>query len=403
MSNNSVSGECSRDSIAAAVAAISAINEKLQEKVTIARISELSGLDVDTVFPEEILHPVLRTTFVVEGNEQIAVNWEDLGFITAERIRTNQIDPSKFTDYWYTAVKYNNIHIAEALFAQQGVPIPKMREILENINYDTIHPNILAMVTWVAAYELFVLEDDDELSVRKFTTWVIDTRMDIDDTPALYMAVRSGRVEIIRLLLEAGAEIDRLDWEQKTPLHIATEKGSANVVQLLLEFGANPNLEDDEYATPLLNACHANNTEMILMLIEAGAYVNVIGIDTPLAYAAKYNNEQVVSALLEAGAQIDPEEYTHSPLGLAAQEGHVQMVRTLLEAGANVNAQGSDGFSSLHLGVLSNNVQIVQMLLQAGGDTTLKNRYNETALDVAKRNKCFAVVDFLCIHTQVCI
>lgn len=65
----------------------------------------------------------------------------------------------------------------------------------------------------------------------------VDTRSK-DRCPPLMLAVKSGNLEMVKLLLEKGAKIDRLAWREMTPLMLATKFNNYEMIQLLLLEGS---------------------------------------------------------------------------------------------------------------------------------------------------------------------
>jgi len=69
--------------------------------------------------------------------------------------------------------------------------------------------------------------------------------------PTLHKGVRSGNVELVRLLLGAGASIDEQEDFGEAPLHIAAERGDAEMIKLLLERGADAQIKSTYDGTAL--------------------------------------------------------------------------------------------------------------------------------------------------------
>lgn len=74
----------------------------------------------------------------------------------------------------------------------------------------------------------------------------------LDNWHALHFAVNGGHEDIVRELVSIpGIEIEAISSTKRTPLHIATSLGKTNIIKILIEKGADPNCKDDEGATPL--------------------------------------------------------------------------------------------------------------------------------------------------------
>ena len=103
-----------------------------------------------------------------------------------------------------------------------------------------------------------------------------DKRVDISaltgkKTTALHYAAMEGHANVVRMLLEVGAEIDARRDGGVTALHFAAERGREDVVRLLIEAGANVNAKRDDNATPRYLAAAANHESVQELLLECGA------------------------------------------------------------------------------------------------------------------------------------
>jgi ankyrin repeat protein len=85
--------------------------------------------------------------------------------------------------------------------------------------------------------------------------------------PTLHKGVRSGKVEIVRVLLDAGANVNQLADFAEAPLHIASEEGFSDVVELLLSRGADATLKSTFGGTAIDMARAAGNEACIALLI----------------------------------------------------------------------------------------------------------------------------------------
>lgn len=72
-------------------------------------------------------------------------------------------------------------------------------------------------------------------------------------------SLRLGNEELIKKLIEDGAEISAFDQYGQAPIHIAARKGFANVVELLANNGVDLNLQEEYGATPLMAAIGSGN------------------------------------------------------------------------------------------------------------------------------------------------
>ena len=120
------------------------------------------------------------------------------------------------------------------------------------------------------------------------------------ETP-LGLAAGRGMAAMVRMLLQARADINKAAEGAEAPLCKACAGGHADVVRLLLEAGA-----DRTVGSPLCSACDEGHTEIVQLLLTARADKDACNADgrTPLWLASRFDFPDVVRLLLSA--QADP-------------------------------------------------------------------------------------------------
>lgn len=128
-----------------------------------------------------------------------------------------------------------------------------------------------------------------------------------DKITPLFVAVDGANLEIIQLLLDAGAKVNARDGERQTPLMRLDDEATPELVELLLRHGAKINLTDNDNNTALINVAERVAPEVLKTLIDAGADVNVVNKagQTALMRAASADSLEKVRMLLEAGARAN--------------------------------------------------------------------------------------------------
>ena len=218
------------------------------------------------------------------------------------------------------------------------------------------------------------------------------------NTTALSQAVEHGNLDIVRVLLMAGADARTANHDGRTPLMYLGEGAAPDLVRELLAAGADVNARDKSGATALMNAASAGKYVIVKQLIEAGAKVDSKDENdrTPLIFAASNSDPEVVKLLIDAGADVKAKDSDgETPLMLAADEGPVEAVQALIEAGAEINAKDVNGQTALMLAASVGDAASVQALLQSGADASPKDKDGQTALSLARKSKKDEVVKLL--------
>lgn len=132
----------------------------------------------------------------------------------------------------------------------------------------------------------------------------------MEDSPLndLAFASEHGRINIVRLLLEQGADANARSgqFRQSSPLEIAAIGNRAEIVDLLASAGAVIDSRDDIGATPLMRAASLGYGDTVRTLLRHGADINARDRygSTPLMWAVTFWEIDVVRVLLAAGADV---------------------------------------------------------------------------------------------------
>ncbi|KAL6916491.1 hypothetical protein ACHAP8_007090 [Fusarium lateritium] len=195
-------------------------------------------------------------------------------------------------------------------------------------------------------------------------TMLLDAGADInsDNGFALQTAAEHDHMDVVKLLLERGADINKLathdNMPEGTALQAAVEYGNDEIVDVLLEHGADPNLGGGSNKYPIIGAAKKMEEDIFEKLIKAKADVNVVGGSddtTPLVEAAYYLSDDSLKLILDAGADINHKDiYGNTALMWAAGKGQDASVELLLERGADVMAVNEDGDNALQKAFHSN-------------------------------------------------
>lgn len=112
-------------------------------------------------------------------------------------------------------------------------------------------------------------------------------------------AAESGRVDILELLLDHGANIDATNAYGQTPLMIASRSSRFDAARLLIERGADVNAKDDRGVAPLHWAVMSGSPKVVALLMEHGARGSVNDIGQSVFDSARYRSEPERQQILD--------------------------------------------------------------------------------------------------------
>ena len=188
-----------------------------------------------------------------------------------------------------------------------------------------------------------------------------------NETP-LILASKYGHIEIVKLLVSKGANLNTQDKNGWSSLHYAAWS-SAEIAQLLISKGADVDLRSVFGESPLFEYINMGNQEMAELLLSKGADINSKNNrgETPLHRAAGEGNKKMVDFLISQGAEINTTtDYSFTPLHFAAVFGHKETVECLIEYGAELNIKSNDRGTPLHFAGAAGYKDIADLLKTKG-------------------------------------
>ncbi|PVD39591.1 hypothetical protein C0Q70_02226 [Pomacea canaliculata] len=227
----------------------------------------------------------------------------------------------------------------------------------------------------------------------------VNAQSSAGNTP-LHSAACGGHVEVVKELITSGASVEVHNENGHTPLMEAASAGYVEVARLLLEAGAGINTHSNEFKESALTlACYKGHLEMVKFLLEAGADQEhkTDEMHTALMEASMDGHVEVARLLLDSGAQVNmPADSFESPLTLAACGGHVELANLLIERGANIEEVNDEGYTPLMEAAREGHEEMVALLLSHGADINAQTEETqETALTLACCGGFLEVADFL--------
>ncbi len=213
---------------------------------------------------------------------------------------------------------------------------------------------------------------------------------------ALMVAASKGNVEIVKLLIETGADLESYDNNGNTSfMHAFFNHQKEAVVKFLLTKNVNIEVVNDQEQTPLILAALNNHYKSIELLIKSKAKIEFKGQleRTALMHAVNNNCIEAVKLLIKNKADIETRDaFTFTPLMLAVFNNSGSMIKILLQAGSDRNA-----CTNITISVGKNNFFFDDRITISVGRRDFPNSFykemdpiplGSKALDIAKRFEC---------------
>ena len=232
----------------------------------------------------------------------------------------------------------------------------------------------------------------------------LESRINDDDsdyTP-LMIAVYKEDYDMVKYLLDKGANPNAVNNEKKTALMIANDEGNNNIAKLLIEQGANINTQDEDGCTALMTAALIGDYEMVKFLLENGADINTKDNDgnTVLYYNIYYdhygkeemleNAKKIFNLLIKYGADVNTKDNDGASLldisyrPSTALKQNREMFKVLVENGFDLESRIKGGndyptdydYTPLMIAALKNDYDMVKFLVEKGANINAKTPYS---------------------------
>ena len=220
----------------------------------------------------------------------------------------------------------------------------------------------------------------------------------------LNYAIVNNRPDTVRMLLKHMNLSDLDNSEEETPLRLASRCGSGEIVRLLIQNGADVNGHGrgDNDNTPLSEALSNQRFDAAAILVENGADVNTYGFGIvfdgqqekmkkremefirlcisrgadmkgkfgsgALDSAIRAGNRQVIDSLLQKGAG-----FSKNAMWFAVGRNDVDLLKYLVGKGLDLDSP--DAVPSLSTAIRLKNVEMLSFLLEAGVPAASKDSY----------------------------
>jgi len=239
------------------------------------------------------------------------------------------------------------------------------------------------------------------LLLEKKDNLIIDAKTQKGET-ALYLAVQKGNLDIVKLLVDAGANIKEKDGNGFSPLKLAENLEYQEITEFLMKKHKKLLQKNfswfDGFTLPV---------EILLKIIKFTLYD---GFDLKAIIKLAHINTKFRDSIMYLLSRKFPEIYQqilHFLCGdlkeneiyelffQVAKHGYHKIIQWFLDKGVNVNAISRTGYTPLHLSASNGQLEIVKLLLDRCANIEAKNKDDDTPLHFASKNGHLEVVKLL--------
>ena len=225
-----------------------------------------------------------------------------------------------------------------------------------------------------------LIDSADDLPHQGFT---------FDEPSALIQSSASNKLNLVKLLLDAGSDTEARNWSGMTALLVAVKQGFEMVVRLLLAHQINIEVANQCGQTAIYLAIQGQNRAIATSLLSSGALVNVKTHKgrTALMKSVSCRDEGLLDILVRRGASCKEKDiFGWTALHLASKKGNRGAVEALLKDKSTLDIKTNGGQTALMISARHGHETIVQDLILASASLDEQDVYGRTALYLAAEN-----------------
>lgn len=236
----------------------------------------------------------------------------------------------------------------------------------------------LSIASWIGNNEIIKLLIDEGAEINS---------LDESGYYPLYLSIYSNDITTVNLLITNGADVNLKNKYGETALHHASYRGSLDMVRLLYENGAEQSYMNDGRDS-VIEAIDGKNLEILKFLHEKGYnfdYLDNDGLSPLLSVIFGDNNEDILKFLIEIGVDLNLRHNDNSTVlynDIYQNDG--LYLELLLKGGADPNISPDNNFSLLHASTVNKLLNEVKLLIKYGANPSLVDDKGKTPLDYAK-------------------
>jgi len=273
------------------------------------------------------------------------------------------------------------------------------------IQQDVLDKELISVVTnFSIRWKRIGSEEKD--SILKRISYLLDNganpnySSEQDGKTALHFASETDEDDLVNMLLDKGADINRCYLYQGTALHCAADKGNVNVINLLISRGIDSSIKNLKGKTALISAAKSELKDIVNAIISAtfrnrddnvDSWQRMLGMDQIGDYDVQRCLDRTTINLLAGSNFAESQIRDRQDIFRYVSEGNARMVSYLTSIGLSPNLEDDVGMSLLSTAAQNNRDEIIDLLVQRGASVLRESRGISPLLRAAKNNSREAV------------
>ena len=251
----------------------------------------------------------------------------------------------------------------------------KTNKSMENINQDNLEKESKTFFSFIKNHK--VTEINNYLLDNKHEIWNYIYKEDNDET-VLHFSIKLSDISILSLILKyCKANLSEQDFKNfinkknskgTLAIHYASYLGNIDIIKYLINYGADIKAITDSKLDVIHYAAQGNQPNSLVYFY--------------MFHRDKINLE-------------NKDKCGSTPLHWASYSAAAEIAMYLIHFNANINQQDDNGNTPLHMAVIKNNYKLVQKLLQKGALNNIKNKQHQTAKDIALKSELTNIYELL--------
>ncbi|XP_076091108.1 uncharacterized protein LOC143063066 isoform X1 [Mytilus galloprovincialis] len=211
--------------------------------------------------------------------------------------------------------------------------------------------------------------------------------------PIIYTAVQSNRKDIVEIMIkEADADVDCRNSKGDPLLYTAVLSKQKEMVNLLLKYSADPNIRNNLGTSCLEEAMTSDQLDLMQILVESGADIDIKDKEgnNLLHVAMMFKQLKCLEILLDLGADVNiPDKEGNPVLEMAVLMEHTDAITLLLKYGADVNMTNEKGIPVFFKAAKRKGCATMKLMIKGGANVNMQDSRGNTVLFLAvERNNC---------------